>query len=502
MLEWLVQNRVSAAVLGAFIALMLASAWRAGRRRDAPPGPGVIATSFYATFLSTNTFLGQAGFGYRVGVSWMLGAAVFVACAAVAWFALAGPMIRDARRVLGPDLDLDEVTVPRYLREKYASPGLGYLSAGVIFFASILYMAAVFKGVGHLFAQILKVPYDVGVLAVLALVAAYTCWGMIRAILHTDAVQGALMLVGALVLFGAAAVRCDFPRILASPDLDAEGVALGGSLLGWGSLMSPLLILGLTLSVGIKMLVEPRQVVRFLLFRHASRRDLGRAQILGVLLLAVTIPMLFALGVLAHGIIPVERSRFFFDNTDQVVPFLVEHLLGSFWGAMVMASLLCAALSSIDSVLHVAGSAVVLDTWAQARPGRDPKRVARLQRWSMVPVAVLPALVALRPPGDVVHLTALSGALFAGCFFPALVLGLLSAEADRRAALASVVAGGATVVVWRLGLKQALGVPAVHEVLAGLVASIAVYGLVRARSRRERPLSAGSPDGSVTSAER
>ena len=61
---WLAANWIPAAVLSGFVALMILSAWYANRRREKKPGPIVIALSFYATFLSTNTFLGQAGFGY------------------------------------------------------------------------------------------------------------------------------------------------------------------------------------------------------------------------------------------------------------------------------------------------------------------------------------------------------------------------------------------------------------------------------------------------------
>ena len=145
--NWFEDNWVSVAVLAAFIALMMFSAWWANRRKSARPGAIVIALSFYATFLSTNTFLGQAGYGYKVGIAWILGAFVFVACGFIAWFVVARRMIHDAREVLDEDTGLDQVTVPGYLALKYKSPMVGYLSASIIIAASMLYMLAVFKGV-------------------------------------------------------------------------------------------------------------------------------------------------------------------------------------------------------------------------------------------------------------------------------------------------------------------------------------------------------------------
>ena len=472
--DWLQENWVPLAVLGGFVVLMVLSAWRANRRREERPGPIVIALSFYATFLSTNTFLGQAGFGYKVGIAWVLGAAVFVACGFVAWFVVARRMIHDARRVLGDEMDLDRVTVPGYLRRKYASPLVGSLSAWVVFVASVLYMVAVFKGIGHIFSQILHVSYEVAVLSVFALVVAYTSWGMIRAILHTDAVQGSLMVLGAAALFVATVGHMDWDLLRQSPDLDANGQPLGGALMDWNSLMSPLYIIGLSLGTGIKLIVAPRLVVRFLLFRHASEQGIRQAKWLTVGLMTVTIPMLFLVGILAHGIVPQGQSQHYFENTDQVVPFLVDHLFGPFWGAVILGSFLCAALSSIDSVLHVAGSALVVDLWGQWKRHLPVNTIDRLQRASMIPVAAVPAWLALDPPADVVPMTALSGALFGGCFFPVLIVGLWWRCPHTRAVPASIVAGAVGVVSWAMGLREALGLQVIHPLFAGLVASLAV----------------------------
>ena len=473
--SWLEENWVPLAVLGGFVALMMLSAWRANRHREGRPGPVMIALSFYATFLSTNTFLGQAGFGYKVGLAWMLGAVVFVACGFVAWFVVARPMIHDARRVLGDELELDRVTVPGYLRRKYASPLVGSLSAWVVFVASILYMLAVFKGIGHIVSQILHVPYEVAVPGVFALVVAYTSWGMIRAILHTDAVQGSLMVLGAVALFVATVGHVDWDLLRQSPDLAANGQVLGGALLDWNSLMSPLYIIGLSLGTGIKLIVAPRLVVRFLLFRHASEGQIRRAKWLAISLMALTIPMLFLVGILAHGILPQAQSQYYFENTDQVVPFLVEHLFGPFWGAVMLGSFLCAALSSIDSVLHVAGSALVVDLWGEWKGNVTEATLDRWQRVSMIPVAALPAWLALDPPADVVPMTALSGALFGGCFFPALIVGLWWRKASRRAVPISIVAGAVGVTAWAMGLREALDLELIHPLFAGLFASLVTY---------------------------
>jgi Na+/pantothenate symporter len=101
----------------------------------------------------------------------------------------------------------------------------------------------------------------------------------------------------------------------------------------------------------------------------------------------------------------------------------------------------------------------------------------------MIPVAAVPAWFALDPPADVVPLTAFSGALFGGFFFPALVIGLWWKQPGSRAVVASIVAGAAGVLGWSLGLQEALDLRVIHPVFAGLLASIVVYGVVGVLSR-------------------
>ena len=184
----------------------------------------------------------------------------------------------------------------------------------------------------------------------------------------------------------------------------------------------------------------------------------------------------------ALAVLPQAESQFYFQHTDEVVPYLVGNLFGSFWGAVVLAGFLSAALSSIDSVLHVAGSALVVDVWANCRRRTPAPVIARLQRAVMIPVAAAPAVAALHPPADIVPLTAMSGALFGGCFFPALIIGLWCKQPGRGAVLASIVAGGSAVIAWSLGLQHVLSLEVVHPVFAGLLASTAVYACSRPRA--------------------
>ena len=80
------------------------------------------------------------------------------------------------------------------------SPSLSSLPL-ILIFASILYMTAVFKGVGNLVEASLDVPYGVAIFIVLVIVMAYTAVGGFHSVVKTDVVQGLFMVVASVLLF-------------------------------------------------------------------------------------------------------------------------------------------------------------------------------------------------------------------------------------------------------------------------------------------------------------
>ena len=95
----------------------------------------------------------------------------------------------------------------------------------------------------------------------------------------------------------------------------------------------------------------------------------------------------------------------------------------------------------------------------------------------MVALALISALVALEPPGDILQITIFSGSLYAACFFPAVVLGLYWSKGHALAVMASMVTGTITLVSW-LGLNLSA---TVHEVFPALAVSTLTYVLFSRR---------------------
>lgn len=168
-------------------------------------GGWTIALSFYATFVSTNSFVGHAGKSWDVGLIWYVKGLVIVACCYLAWYVVAPRFFRRAR-------EYDSLTVPDFLGTRYESSLLRRIAAVIIFGAAALYLVAVYKGSALALQQFLGLDYKVAAVAVFFVVTTYTLAGGFRSVVLTDAVQGLLMAVGAVVIFVAVLYKGGWAR--------------------------------------------------------------------------------------------------------------------------------------------------------------------------------------------------------------------------------------------------------------------------------------------------
>jgi SSS family transporter len=471
-MDWLAEHWIHLIFLALYLGILVVHGWIgrshvkglddylvAGRRL----GGGILAFSFYATFMSTNTFIGAAGKSWDAGLIWCIGGLVQAALCCVSWFVLAPRFTPLTRKY-------NSLTVADFLGRHYNSPELRRIAGGIICFASIAYLVAIYRGAALALVGLLDLPYFWAVAAIFAIVTAYTLAGGFESVVLTDSLQGVLMVVGAVAMAGAIVwVGGGLgPMLHKLHDIDPK-------LTSWQGDMPLATILALNLSVGLKYLVEPRQLSRF--YGLKDNAALWRAAIIAPILVIVTYVCLFPLGALAHVLLPADVVQ----SSDEVVPALLTsgELFGPMLGVLFVLVLISAAMSSIDSVLLVAASSVEHDVLSQG--GKD-RAVRRTRIW-VVAISLASVAVAISPMAeDIMSITAFSGALYSACFLPALAVGLFWRRPAAPAALASVMAGAVVVLGWAAARNAKL-VP-LHEVYPGLLAGLGVYSVVGLLGRR------------------
>ena len=322
----------------------------------------------------------------------------------------------------------------------------------------MLYLIAIFKGAGHLFALFFDISYEAAVMLALVIVVVYTSVGGFVSVVRTDVIQGGLMVVGAAMLFYFVTQAAGGVGTI----VDLAEQPERAFLFEWNGGIPFVVLLGVALSGSLKLIVDPRQLSRF--YALQDERAAKQGLWVAVLGLALVQACLYPIGIYAHLLLDNVS------DTDLIVPTLINNAaIFPLWAAdFLFVAIVAAAMSSIDSVLLVAASTGYKNLLA---PFTQASRPLLWTRLLVIVFALLAAVVALDPPGDILQITIFSGSLYAACFFPAVVLGLYWSKGHAEAVLGSMVAGTAMLLLWlALQLNSLL-----HEVFPALALSLLTY---------------------------
>jgi len=455
-------------LLLAYTVMLAVHAWQANRQTrtvsDFYVGgrtmSGVaIGLSFFATYSSTNSFVGFAGQAYTWGIAWLLLIPFMVGLSLFAWVAVA-PRLRRWTE------SLDSLTIPDFIGFRYASTPARLAAAVIVLFASIFYMTAVFKGIGNLIEVFLDIPYRSAIVIVFFIVMAYTAVGGFISVVKTDMVQGVIMILAAILLAWGTIDAAGGIGALSAVHADPAT----RHLFDWNGGVAFAVVLGVVFSGTVKLAVEPRQLSRFYALEDARAMRTGAW--ISTLSFALTYTLLVPLGLYARRIFPDGITE-----TDAVVPQLLT-ASGAFTSgeaAFLLVGMVAAAMSSLDSVLLVTAATADRDIVRVLRRRRAGEAaIMRSTRVYVVLFSAITAFVALDPPGGIVALTSFSGALYGACFAPPILFGLWWRRGNGTAVMASFAIGIIVLLGWqRLPWSETL-----HEVFPALTLSILAFVVI------------------------
>ena len=486
-MHWFAEHGLQLAFVAAYLALLAFHGWHGKRRTRLLDdyliggrglGGTIVALSFYATFVSSVTFVGHSGRTFTRGPSWwLICVVVFTGMVLVAWFVVAPPFVRQARR-------WGVLTIPEFLGARYGSLVVRRLAGLVVVAASLAYMLAVYEGAARILESLLGLEPLVVTAVIFVVVTTYTLFGGFHSVVATDAVQGVILFAGGMLLPIMMIVRKGGLMPLLDAVRDADPAALN-----WTGHMPLVTMIGLALGVGLKFIVDPRQLSRF--YGLSSDEQLRRGRWIAPALLFVTYLGMLPVGMFAHAF--VGSSDRFVDasgcvDSDLIIPWLLgpnANLLGPVAGAFFLTALLAAAMSSLDSVLLVAASSVDHDVIA---PGRDSLSAMWLTRlWVLILSAAAAGLSIFIDEG-IVEMSSFSGSMYAACFLPTLVMGLFWRRGTAAGAMAALIVGLTATLLW-FCLKTTLFNGAYwswHEVYVGSAVSMSTYVVV-SFATRSRP---------------
>lgn len=431
--------------LSAMLVLGLVAYWRTRDLSDYILGgrslsSGVTALSAGASDMSGWLLLGLPGYAYASGVE-----AGWIALGLLVGTYLNWRLVALRLRVYTQLAD-NALTLPDYFERRFADPSrlLRVISAFFVLLFFLFYTSSGLVAAGKLFNAVFGMPYVWAVAAGVLSVVAYTFVGGFLAVSWTDVVQGLLMALALVLvpLIGLAALggwSMAAERIGdANPHLLEPLVGAGGDPLSAVALLS-------LIGWGLGYFGQPHILARFNAIHSPGAMPTARR--IAMSWVAVTL-----LGAVMVGLIGDAYLADHLTGTDAEKVFMVltATLLHPIPAGICLAAILAAIMSTADSQLLVASSALAEDFYkALLRPSASQPELVRIGRMGVLLIAAVAFLLALNPDAKVLELVAYAWAGFGAAFGPALLLSLYWPRMTRNGALAGILVGGITVVVWK-----------------------------------------------------
>ena len=142
---------------------------------------------------------------------------------------------------------------------------------------------------------------------------------------------------------------------------------------------------------------------------------------------------------------------------------------------VILAGILASTMSTADSQLIAATSAVSKDLFEVFKVKTDAKKTMKTARLTLLIIAVIAAFIARNPDSSVFGIVSFAWAGFGASFGPVVLFALFWRRSNRYGAIAGMATGGIMVFVWKYLVKPLGGIWNIYELLpAFIVASIAI----------------------------
>jgi sodium/proline symporter len=452
-----------------------------GRKLSAP----VTALSAGASDMSGWMLMGVPGAMYLSGASslWI----VFGLCIG-AWFnyILIAPRLRVFTEVAN-----DAITLPDFFENRFFDNThvLRIVASVVIIVFFTIYTSSGVVAGGKLFESSFGLSYHWGVLITAGVVVAYTLVGGFMAVSLTDFIQGcimfvALILVPTVVMFELGGVNA---TLQALSDIDPNLLkmftdAASGEALGVIAVIS-------LMSWGLGYFGQPHIIVRFMAIN--SVRQIPAARRIGMTWMIVSLFGAAMTGL--FGLAYITQSAAVLDDSETIFIVLSQLLFHPLIGGFLLAAILAAIMSTISSQLLVTSSSLTRDIYVSfLNKEASEKHQVLIGRLSVLVVAMAAIMLAFGENKTILSLVSNAWAGFGAAFGPLILFTLFWRRMTQKAAIAGIVSGAVTVLIWiyaPLGENGASLSGTIYEIIPGfIVASLVIYAVGKITSAESKEI--------------
>ena len=416
-------------------------------------GPAVTALSAGASDMSGWLLLGLPGMMYTQGVSGSWIAIGLTIGAFINWHYVAKPL-RSYTQILS-----DAITIPDYFSNRFEDKKnhLRIITAIVILVFYTLYTSSGLVGGAKLFEASFNMEYQSALIIGSIIIVSYTFLGGYNAVSWTDLIQGILMMVALvitplLVIYELGGVG---KAINAVETINPENLSMlqGTTFVGIISLMA----------WGLGYFGQPHILVRFMSIRDI--KEMGTAKAIGMSWMIISV--LGSLTTGFFGLAYIAGTGTDLQDSEKIFITLSQLLFNPWIAGFLLAAILAAIMSTIDSQLLVSSSVLTRDLYhVLLRKNATDKELVWVGRATVMLIAIIAWYISTDPQSSVLQLVSYAWAGFGASFGPLMILSLYNKNITKGGAIAGMISGAITVIVWK---QLEGGIFEVYELLPGFI---------------------------------
>ncbi|MGI6189973.1 MAG: sodium/proline symporter PutP [Clostridiales bacterium] len=449
-------------------------------------GPWVTAMAAEASDMSGWLLMGLPGLAYWCGLGEAFWTALGLCIGTYLNWLLVAKRLRIYSHVAG-----DAITIPDFLSNRFKEEKKTIMTIAALFILVffVIYAASCFVGVGKLFSMIFQTKYIYTMIIGALFVISYTFVGGFLAESASDFLQGIVMFFALtiVVIFGVAAAGglssmidkakaipgfFDIFTVAQPKTLDGIQQVEKNTPLFLDSINLDWLFIISTLSWGLGYFGMPHILVKFMAINKSDNIKFSRriATIWVIISLAAAVIIGLAGRILYPDAFLTQSS------SENIFILMSTEFFISLLAGVVLAGILAAIISSADSYLLLSASSLSKNIYqGLINKEADDKAVLRVTRITLLCISLVAILIALDENSVIFKVVSFAWAGFGATFGPIILFSLFWEKTTRAGAIAGMIAGGATVFIWKLLLNPLGGIFGIYELLpAFLISCVAI----------------------------
>ena len=445
-------------------------------------GPVVTAMSAEASDMSSYLLMGVPGLAYLTGLADATWTAIGLALGTyLNWLIV-------AKKIRLYSHGYQAITLPDYFSKRFGDDKhvITLISAALIVIFFIPYTASGFAACGKLFNSLLGFDYHAAMIVSAVVIVLYCTMGGFLAASTSDLVQSIIMTfaLAVVVIFGivqAGGMGVVLDNAKALPgylDMFHTHIAETNSSGDYGffKIVS-------TLAWGLGYFGMPHILLRFMAIEDEEKLTLSRRVATTWVVISLAVAVLIGvvgLGMTAAGEFDLLEGSASETIIVQIANLLSQHgVIAAILAGLILAGILASTMSTADSQLLAASSAVSSDLLGSILKDKETKKESMVaDKITLLLIAVVAMFIARDPNSSVFTIVSFAWAGFGAVFGPVVLLALFWRRSNWQGALAGMICGGSMVFIWKYGISKLGGAWGIYELLPAFLVAIAANIIV------------------------